>query len=218
MTTLEETSLDNIEDKAFETLAGLLHSTHLEKIEFNNSSDNDEDDSIDIFVGAPAESDGHIVVSTFGAGSLPTKGNANLDGIEKPYRAEFFSVVKDATEVRSIAERLAKLAFIVNAHQEAFVPGIIIDGLGSEGELTHTLISEQPFGVLHGHGAVPILTSDFAIFWIAVTPISSEEAKLVSSEENGFQKFETFANEQALSFYENARQTYTAEAPTAEEI
>jgi hypothetical protein len=204
MTTLEETPLENLEEKVFATMVELLHSTQLERIEYNHVSAEVED-VVEIYIGEPSEKDGHVLVSTFGAGSLVTKGNASIDGVEKPYRAEFYGVAKDVAGAKLLAERLAKLAFIVSGHEEAFVPGMVVTGLGIEGNLSHTLISENPIGVLNGHGAIPIVTSEFSIFWVAVNPISEEEALAFSSTETGLNDFLASASDQGLDFYDDTR-------------
>lgn len=208
MTTLEETPLENLEEKVFATMVELLHSTKLERIEYNHISAEVED-VVEIYIGEPSEKDGHVLVSTFGAGSLTTKGKASIDGVEKPYRAEFYGVAKDVAGAKVLAERLAKLAFIVSSHEEAFVPGMVVTGLGVEGNLTHTLISENPVGILNGHGTVPILTSEFAIFWVSVNPISEEEGLSFSSTETGFKDFLETASEQGLDFYNDNRNVDT---------
>lgn len=203
MTHIEETLLENLEEKAFETLLGLLHSEKLEKIEFNDGSDS----IIEVFLGEPAESDGHVVVSTFGAGGSPTKGFVNFDGKKKPYRSEFFGVAKDMVEAKSLAETLAKLAFIVDKHAEIFTPGVMIGNMG-QSPLSGVLISEAPKGTHSGHGAAPILTEDFALFWVAVTPISSDEASLLE-DKSLKAEFDKFAQDQGLSFYGVNRERFS---------
>jgi hypothetical protein len=209
MDTLETTPLGELEQKAMNNVGQLLHSENIEQLSFTNDAEN-ETQEIAIFVGQAADTDGHIVVTTFGSGGSATTGNVKIDDAEDttPYRSEFFAVVSNRTDAYKVAEVLAKLAFIVANKSDALTPGMILGGITNEtDDLNRVILSETPFGTLGNHGVSPIVTKDFAVFWIAVTLINEKESDLISSGKEGYDKFTNFYNGLDIAAYDLTRRS-----------
>lgn len=200
--TIEKTPLTDLEQAASVATVELLHSEELEKFEFS-----DGDSSIDVYIGAPAD-DGHVVVSTFGAGGLPTKGTVNFDGENVPYRAEFFGIANSREEGLKLADKLARIVFTVAATEEAFFPGLIVQGFApAEAELSHVFLATSPVGSNVNHGHEPLLTDEFALFWVAVNSLTEAEAKVVMEGDDGLTKISDLATEQGAKFYYSERKS-----------
>jgi hypothetical protein len=209
MDTIETTPLGELEQKALNNVGQLLHSEDIEQLSFTNDAEN-ETQEIAVFVGQPADTDGHMVVSTFGSGGSATTGNVKIDDAEAttPYRCEFFSVVSNRTDAYKMAEVLAKLSFIVANKGDALTPGMILGGITDENDkLNRVLLGETPLGTLGNHGVSPIITKDFAVFWIAVTLVNETESDLISSGQEGWDKFTKFYNGLDIAAYDLSRRS-----------
>lgn len=207
MTKIETISLEDLEEKAFKSLLIVLQSENIKKIEFINTTNTKVNDMVEVYIGESDKNDGHIVVSTFGAGGSPTETTVDVDNVKKGYRTEFFSIAKNLVEANLLAKRLAKLAFIVDSHKEGFIPGSIVSKLNEDKELPYTLISDKPIGLFFEHKIEPIFTTQFGLFWVAVTPVTENEANLIATEK-GLKEFEVFATKQGTNFYASDRDVF----------
>lgn len=208
--TLEQIPVNELEETALQSALALLHSSEIERMTFTSDDENDPV-SIEVLIGKPADTDGHILVSTFGLGGTQTNGRAKIDETEYDYRSEFFALASNLTDAYKLAEVLAQLAFLVDAKKEAFYPGMVITGiLPEEQKLNNILLSANPIGVHENHGIVPIPTKDFAVFWVAISLVSKEEAELINSNEEGWETFKKFTADLDIKAYDLDRNTYKA--------
>lgn len=207
MSTIEETPLRELEETALERTTQLLHSSEVERMVF--TSEGDDPVSIEILIGKAADSDGHILLSTFGLGGSTTTGQVNIDEDGKfEYRTEFFSLASNLTDAYKLAEVLAKLAFIVDNSTDPLLPGMILGGiLPEEDKLNRISLSDAPIGVHAGHRLPPVVTKDFAVFWTAVTLVTDDEAQLVSTGEEGWNEFQEFLTKLDIGAYDLDRKT-----------
>jgi len=202
-----------VEEAVVESIKELMGTESFYKSEYIVPDTETEDLAIDVLVSD--REDELIVLSTFGAGSLATKGKINIDNQgEVEYRTEFYALANNSSDSIILGEVIAKLAFIVSKNDEAFFPGMVIAGVSPTGHesLTHTLIAPMPIGVREDIRVAPVSAdAEFAICWVNAIPVTQEEADLISAGPEGFKQFEEFLAAMGDNAYSLSRPTYIQE-------
>jgi hypothetical protein len=210
--TLEEHPVEEISGLSLNAIAGLLHSEEIKSHSFTRPLENGGGELAECVVGQQAE-DGHTLLSTYGAGGVPTEGKINIDNIkEYEYHAEFFMVASSVPVANVLVEELVNISFIVSVNRQPLFPGMVIGGVNGNDEIFY-LFTERPLGIQNGHGHPPILTPDFALAFVAVNRLYKEEVDLIQAE-GGFDKFSEFLTSLGNDAYSISRPKYSDVAVT----
>ena len=197
-----------VEEAVVDNIKMLFETTKLVGTEYVIPN-GEEDLAIDVV--STAHDDELIFLSTVGSGASKTKGNISIDGNNLPYRSEFFAVAAGRDSSVVIGEVLAKLAFIVNQKQEMFTPGMVLGGIGPVGsKLTHVFLNTSPIGFEDKEASPIVIEGEFAILWVAATLITQDEADLINSGQEGFDKFKAFIEGLEDDAFSLDREVYSA--------
>jgi hypothetical protein len=203
-----------VEEAALENVKELFDTDSFFKSEYLIPDTETENMAIDILISD--RDDDTIILSTFGGGSLTTKGTVTIDDVENiPYRTEFYAIAGSPADSIIVGEVIAKLAFIVCKNEEALFPGMVLTGVSptAHEHFTHILLAPAPVGIRENIKVAPVQAgTDFAIFWINVMPITEIEASLISEGPEGYKTFETFMISLGYEAYSLSRETYKPEA------
>lgn len=171
----------------------------------------EEDFALDIFY---VDDDiNPIRLSTFGVGTLPTKGTIKIDGNEPvQFRSEFYALAKTNNDSHILGEAMSRLAFIVSKNEAMFAPGLIVEGVMPESSpLQKILLTPNPLGVNKNVSIGPVVdyTEKFGIFWVNLTPVSDYEAEVYKSGKEGQNRLTEFLENEGSNAYWLKRNTLT---------
>jgi hypothetical protein len=191
MTDLIEHPVEDISALSLNTIAELLHSKEITSHSFTRPLEGGGGELAEIVVGQASPEDGHVLLSTYGVGGVPTQGNIIIEeGKTYEYHAEFFMVAANVPVANVLAEELVNLTFIVSVNNQPLYPGMVIGGVNGNDEIFY-FFTERPLGIQNGHASPPLLTSDFALAFVAVNRLYENEVELLK-EEDGYDKLNEY--------------------------
>lgn len=204
----QDETTNPVQDAVVESLKELLGSTVFEKKTYL-VPDSEEDFALDVFY---VDDDVNpIRLSSFGVGSLPTKGTIKIDNSEPlSFRSEFYALGKTNNDVHVIGEAMSRLAFIISKNEVMFGPGLVVSGIMPEtSPLQNVLLAPTPLGILKDVTVGPVVNSEegFAIFWVNLIPVSEYEAEVFKSGKEGQRRLAEFLEEQGTNAYWLKRNT-----------
>jgi len=177
--------------------------------------DGEEDVSIQLFSSGMEEEtvDEPIIISTFGAGAIKTKGEIQIDEKKVPYRAEFYALTETKEESILLGQALSQLAFIVYKNEQMFAPGMIVAGVLPVGleRFTHLYLTPAPLGKHKEIAISPLIAGEeFAIMWVNAFPITEAEAEAINTSDESNTKFVNFIEGLGNKAYSLEREIFAA--------
>lgn len=214
----EITILDpsEVSQEVFKRVAENLHSNELTSKTFTRPLPDGGGELAETVIGKLSTGEHpHVLVSTYGLGGTETKGSITVNieenkQLDLNFHAELFMVANTVTNANKYAEDLAKLAFFVVDTEQPLVPGSIIS-YGNDEEKATYLFSERSLGTLGDHFVPPVLSTDFAVCFVAVTKLYDTEAEAIKNEELTVDQLNEFLKTLGTDAYTPDRKEYTKE-------
>lgn len=194
-------------------VSSLLHSQTVTSKTFTRSTPEGEVELVETLIGelTPEEKYPHVVVSTFGVGGVPTNGSITLTGGEEDktlnYHAEFFMVADSVDTANVFAEELAQIVYLVTDTKQPLIPGTIISRTEDE-KTKFYLFSERPGGILGGHMQSPVVSDEFAVCFVAVTPVYPSEFEMLQNGSVNVEELGNFLSSLGIEAYSLDRPEY----------